>query len=218
MLFYLLRNSASLDVTKQQDLSGFYRHLYKQTFSEDQPKKVEEPEVPVTFKKEAVESEVKSRRQYRSRREEEEEVDEEEEEEEPSPQQGTEQPEIPGDQSISNAEGGKSRSKEDRRPAASASLVSAAATDRAATADRAKKTAASDDVEKPRANRPDIKEEDSESDDDDDEKRSIHSPPPEEVAAPPKIKIDIWKKRTTGHLLEEAIQRYLARKEAREMN
>lgn len=218
MLFYLLRNTASLDVTKQQDLSGFYRHLYKQTFSEDQPKKVEEPEEPVTFKKEAVESEVKSRRQYRSRREEEEEeVDEEEEE--PSPEQGTEQLEVPGDQSISNADGGKSRSKEDRRPAASASLVSAAATDRAATADRAaKKTAASDDVEKPRANRPDIKEEDSESDDDDDEKRSIHSPPPEEVAAPPKIKIDIWKKRTTGHLLEEAIQRYLARKEAREMN
>lgn len=221
MLFYLLRNTARLDVTKQQDLSGFYRHLYKQTFSEDQPKKVEEPEVPVTFKKEAVESEVKSRRQYRSRREEEEEEVDEEEEEEPSPEQGTEQPEIPGDQSISNAEGGKSRSKEDRRPAASASLVSAAATDRAATADRsAKKTAASDDLEKPRAgSRPDIKEEDSESDDDDDdEKRSIHSPPREEVAAPPKIKIDIWKKRTTGHLLEEAIQRYLARKEAREMN
>nr|CAG4640350.1 EOG090X0D2W [Daphnia pulex] len=207
---------ASLDVTKQQDLSGFYRHLYKQTFSEDQPKKVEEPEEPVTFKKEAVESEVKSRRQYRSRREEEEEVDEEKEEEEPSPEQGTEQPEVPGDQNISNAEGGKSRSKEDRRPAASASLVSAAAADRGLTADRAaKKTAASDDVEKPRA---DIKEEDSESDDDDDEKGSIHSPPPEEVAPPPKIKIDIWKKRTTGHLLEEAIQRYLARKEAREMN
>jgi len=79
---------ANLDVTKQRDLSGFYRHLYKQTFSEDQPKKVEEPEEPVTFKKEAVESEVKSRRQYRSRREEEE---VEEEEESSSPEPGTEQ-------------------------------------------------------------------------------------------------------------------------------
>ena len=219
-----LPNAASLDVTKQRDLSGFYRHLYKQTFSEDQPKKVEEPEAPVTFKKEAVESEVKSRRQYRSRREEEEVEEEEEEEEEPSHERGTEQfePEVPGDQTISNAEGGKSRSKEDRRPAASASLVSAAATDRAATADRAaKKTAASDVVDKPSASssRPDIKkEEEEDSESGGDEKRSIPSPPPEEVAAPPKVKIDIWKKRTTGHLLEEAIQRYLARKEAREMH
>jgi coiled-coil domain-containing protein 55 len=211
--------TANLDVTKQRDLSGFYRHLYKQTFSEDQPKKVEEPEEPVTFKKESVESEFKSRRQYRSRREE-----EEVEEEEPSPESGTEQvePEIPGDQSLSNAEGGKSRSKEeDRRPAASASLLSAAATDRAATADRAaKKTAASDATEKPpvSSRRPDIKEEEVDSDSDGDEKRSSHSPAPEEVVAPPKVKIDIWKKRTTGQLLEEAIQRYLARKEAREMH
>jgi coiled-coil domain-containing protein 55 len=209
---------ANLDVTKQRDLSGFYRHLYKQTFSEDQPKKVEEPEEPVTFKKEAVESEVKSRRQYRSRREEEE---VEEEEESSSPEPGTEQiePEIPGD--ISNAEGGKSRSNEEHRPAASASLVSAAATDRAATADRAaKKTAASDVTEKPTTSsrRPDIKEEEEDSESDDDEKRSSHSPPPEEVAPPPKVKIDIWKKRTTGQLLEEAIQRYLARKEAREIH
>lgn len=206
-------SEANLDVTKQRDLSGFYRHLYKQTFSEDQPKKIEKPEEPVTFKKEPVESDSKTRRQYRSRREE-----EEEEEEVPSPEPGTEQvePETSGTQKMPDG-----KSHMDSRPAASASLVSAAATDRAATADRAaKKTAASDAMAESivSSHHSNVKEEEDSESDNDSEKRSSHSPPPEEVTAPPKIKIDIWKKRTTGQLLEEAIQRYLARKAAREMD
>lgn len=204
--------TANLDVTKQRDLSGFYRHLYKQTFSEDQPKKIEELEEPVTFKKEAVDSDSKGRRQYRSRK------GEEEEEEVPSPEPVAEhvEPETPDDQKIPD---GKSRT--DSRPAASASLVSAAATDRAATADRAaKKTAASDGIEETfvSTHHPDVKKEEDSESDNDSEKRSCHSPPIEEVTAPPKVKIDIWKKRTTGQLLEEAIQRYFARKEARELH
>lgn len=194
-------------MTKQRDLSGFYRHLYHQTFAEE-PKKAE-PEEPVTFKKESVESEFKSRRQYRSRREEEEE--EEEQEEEVQEKEGgsspgqTEQVELTVDnQKSSDADG---KSKENRRPAASASLVSAAASDRAAAADRAaEKTVPA--AEKSKAIHP---ETDSESDE---SNNSKSSPQPEVVQ--PKVKVDIWKKRTTGHLLDEAIQRYLARKEGRE--
>lgn len=198
--------AANLDVTKQRDLSGFYRHLYQQTFAEE-PKKAE-PEEPVTFKKESVESEFKSRRQYRSRREEEEEEEQEEEVQEKggsSPgEAGTEQVELTVDnQKSSDADG---KSKANRRPAASASLVSAAASDRAAAADRAaEKTVPA--AEKSSVIHP---ETDSESDE------SSNSKSPEPEVVPPKIKVDIWKKRTTGHLLDEAIQRYLARKAARE--
>nr|CAG4649664.1 EOG090X0D2W [Scapholeberis mucronata] len=199
---------ANLDVTKQRDLSGFYRHLYKQTFSDDQPKK--EAEEVVTFsKKEPMESEFKSRRQYRSRKEEEEESEEEEEEQQQpkdtaeDSQEAQEEEDGPVDEKRSKT-GGKS----DRRPAASASLVSAAANDRAAAADRAEKTAEA-------AKTSSLVPNDSKSDDDDSNDRPS-SVEPEPTPAEPKVKIDIWKKRTTGHVLEEAIQRYLARKEARE--
>lgn len=197
-------------MTKQGDLSGFYRHLYKQTFAEDQPKK-EEPEEPVTFKKESVETETKSRRQYRSRREEEEEEEEAEEEQqqeverEPSPEASSKkvQRELPGAQGSSDTTG---KSKEDRRPAATASLVSAAATDRAAAAERAADKTVP--AAKPTSSR---RETDSESDE-----RSSNSPSPEPEVPKPKVKVDIWKKRTVGHLYDEAVERYLARKEARE--
>nr|CAG4637332.1 EOG090X0D2W [Ceriodaphnia reticulata] len=198
---------ANLDVTKQQDLSGFYRHLYKQTFSDEQPKKPE-PEEPVTFKKETAESEFKSRRQYRSRREENEEEEEEEKDEEkvkgPSPEREEVEQETPDDQKQKSSD---VKSKTDRRPAASASLLSAAATDRAAAADRAAEKTAS--AAKPTASS--HPETDSESEDE-----HSNSPSPEPEVVQPKVKVDIWKKRTTGQLLDEAIQRYLARKEARE--
>ena len=197
--------AANLDVTKQQDLSGFYRHLYKQTFSDEQPKKPE-PEEPVTFKKEAVESEFKSRRQYRSRREEneeEEEVAEEEEAKGASPER--EEMETPDDDDPKSSDA-VGKSKKDRRPAASASLLSAAATDRAAAADRAAEKTAS--VAKPTTAAS------SDSDQSDDDRNKSATPEPEVVQ--PKVKVDIWKKRTTGPLLDEAIERYLARKAARE--
>ena len=37
-----------------------------------------------------------------------------------------------------------------------------------------------------------------------------------ETVVVPKVKIDVWKKRTTGQLFDEALQRYQLRKEARE--
>ena len=194
--------TANLDVTKQRDLSGFYRHLYKQTFAEDQPKKTE-PEEPVTFKKESAESDAKNRRQYRSRKEEEEEEEESEEEKETKEKESIENAEEvqEEDEAPIDKKHSKLAGKSDRRPAASASLVSAAANDRAATADRAEKTAEAAKTAHAKT--------DSKSDED-----SSRPSSPEPVQ--PKVKIDIWKKRTTGHLLEEALQRYLARKEARE--
>lgn len=198
-------------MTKQRDLSGFYRHLYHQTFAEE-PKKTE-PEEPVTFKKEPVESEFKSRRQYRARREEEEEEEEEEEvtvkKEEEEDTTANVSNELAVDQKISDA-GGKSKS--DRRPAASASLVSAAASDRAAAADRAaeKATPAAKPTTATTKTRPK-----SDSEESDEDKSNPASPEPAEVIQP-KVKVDIWKKRTVGQLLEEAIERYQARKAARE--
>ena len=66
---------AVLNVTKQRDLGGFYRHFYKQTFAdqsekEDQVVQVEKKEVSTSFqKKDAAEPDVQSRRRYRQRRE-----------------------------------------------------------------------------------------------------------------------------------------------------
>nr|CAG4635051.1 EOG090X0D2W [Alona affinis] len=188
----------NMDVTKQADMSGFYRHLYNQTFAEP-PKNSDDPnegeknkkEEPVKFKKEEMKS-----RQYRARREEEEEEEEETSkpiEPEPQVESETEEPAA------------KPKKPQDERPAASAALVSAAATDRAAAADRAEKTAAA--PKKPLAIEPEESDSSSSSDDDDGQK----TPPP-----PPKVKIDIWKKRTEGELLDDAIQRYQQRKEARE--
>lgn len=197
--------TANLDVTKQRDLSGFYRHLYKQTFSDDQPKK--EAEEVVTFsKKEPMESEFKSRRQYRSRKEEEEES--EEEEQQPKGNDTAEESQEVQEEEDVDEKRSKTGGKSDRRPAASASLVSAAANDRAAAADRAEKTAEA-------AKTSSLVQHDPKSDDEDSNDRSS-SVEPEPTPTEPKVKIDIWKKRTTGHILEEAIQRYLARKEARE--
>nr|CAG4642022.1 EOG090X0D2W [Eurycercus lamellatus] len=184
-----------LDVTKQADMSGFYRHLYKQTFA-DETKKVDDAPAtePVTFKPRD-EGEAKTRRQYRSRKEEEEEevvVAEESEvnqDQEPEPQAAQEEPPQQGFK------------KPDKRPVASAALLSAAANDRAAAADRA--------IPQDKQAEP-VDESDSSSSSSEEEED-------EEVKiVPPKVKIDIWKKRTEGHLLEEAIQRYQLRKEARE--
>lgn len=182
-----------LDVTKQADMSGFYRHLYKQTFAErpkeDEAPQKEKEEAPVTFKNKE-EADSKSHRQYRPRKQEEE---EEEEANSPVPAPEAEpqvesEPEEPPAQPI-------------KRAAASAALVSAAATDRAAAAERA----VAEGQKKP----PVIVDEES-SDSSTSEKEEDEPPPP------PKIKIDIWKKRTEGVVLEEAIQRYEQRKLARE--
>lgn len=197
--------AGSLDVTKQADMSGFYRHLYNQTFAEPAKEtkggagdkdKTEKKDETVKFKKDAAEN--KKGRQYRARGEE----NEEEEEEIPKPTERE-----PREESEPEEPSAKPNKKQEQRPAASAALVSAAATDRAAAADRAEKAASGS--KKPVVDVEPKEESDSSSDDEDEEE--VPPPPP-----PPKVKIDIWKKRTEGHLLEEAIQRYQQRKEARE--
>lgn len=198
-----------LDVTKQNDLSGFYRHLYRQTFAEEDAKKPEEQ--PVTFRKETADAEAKSKRQYRPRRDEQ----EEEEEQEPAATsrptgQPTPEPEDvkPDVNELEKTVGSeKSKQKGDERSAASASLVTAAETDRAAAADRAAEKSSHE--EKPKLAK---KRRHSESSEEDEEFEKPATPPP----PPVKVKIDVWKKRTTEETIQEALERYRARKQARE--
>ena len=203
-----------LDVTKQKDMSGFYRHLYRQTFADNTEKMSGETKVEEIKIKDEPEDENASlkaeprqkpaNRQYRQRRDE-------------SPEASASDAEI--------AEEGSGDIKEaavekDKRPAASAALVAAAASDRAAVLDRhaASKevapskdhTVTSDQEFKHPAVFVKVEKEDSSNEESDDD----------DQAAPPviqlKIKVDIWKKRTTGEVLQEAIERYLMRKESRE--
>nr|CAG4638722.1 EOG090X0D2W [Cyclestheria hislopi] len=187
---------AMLDVTKQRDLSGFYRHLYNQTFANECK---EEVKIETTsFKSEPTDKEQKtSRRQYRQRREESPEPQLEEENRSDS-EDVTDIPE-----SLEAEKEKTSPEKRDMRPAASASLIAAAASDRAAALDRAEKSAAK--------KREEIQVQSS------DESRSS-SPVEEEVKEnlEPKVKINIWEKRTVGDILDDALERYRMRKEARE--
>nr|CAG4648870.1 EOG090X0D2W [Polyphemus pediculus] len=189
---------AILDVTKQRDLSGFYRHYYNQTF--DETKEKAETVIPATLKKEINDHEPKNPRQYRQRREE---SPEPQEPEESSSNQKVQETNEDGEDLEETDTTSK---KKELRPAASASLVSAAASDRVAAADRAIKTKELIKKEKP-----------VESEESSDESRpSSPVKAAEEEIAIPKVKIDIWKKRTCGQSFNEAVQRYQARKEARE--
>merc|ERR1712071_115407 len=201
---------AVLDVTKQRDLGGFYRHLYKQTFAdksekEDKVVEVEKKEVSTSFqKKDAAEPDVKSRRQYRQRREDSPEPETSVEESvKTEPVDDTENIEEHPKESKTERRKTNLLKKLEKRAAASASLVSAAAIDRAAAADRADKAIA-------------LKKVDPDSSSDESEKSSSSPVKQVEIPVVPKVKIDIWKKRTTGALFEEALQRYQLRKGARE--
>lgn len=191
---------ASLDVTKQSDMSGFYRHLYKQTFDEPVKKTtvvaaeevVAPPELlPATFSKKEAPA---GSRHYRGRRQE-----EEEEEEEPPTTSHSED-----DEEEEKEPSSKPSMADSKRPAASAALISAAASDRAAAVDRA-----AAQLIKPEPAEEASSSSASSSEDEEEEKNEKKKP---EV----KEKIDIWKKRTTGQLFEDAVMRYQNRKEARE--
>lgn len=208
------RLESILDVTKQRDLSGFYRHLYTQTFAE-KTEGAREEEPPVSFKTDSTDPEHKSRRQYRQRRSE-------------SPEAAAAlEPLQPGNDKNSESESevveGKSNAtdvKNGARPAASAALLAAAATDRAAAADRADNKVTVRSSSKAAAGKQKEPNGDSDSDDSGDRGRST-SPaenvgPSKENIEPEKVKIDIWKKRHTGDLLDAALERYLLRKEARQ--
>jgi len=196
---------AALDVTKQRDLGGFYRHMYNQTFAEktNETDKVEKKEVPTSFRKDTADSDAKNRRQYRQRRE------DSPEPEVPEPVK-TEPVEDVDQQPQESEEDEKKQlpQKREKRAAASASLVSAAAIDRAAAVQRAEKAAekAAERAAEKKAEPADSSSDESETSTKDDKK----------TAVVPKVKIDIWKKRTTGQLFDEALERYQLRKEARE--
>jgi len=187
---------AALDVTKQRDLGGFYRHMYNQTFAEKDDKDVKK-EVSASFRKDA---DPKDRRHYRQRRED---SPEPEVSEPVAPESiKTEPIEDVEQEQQENEENDKKESppKREKRAAASASLVSAAAIDRAAAAERNEKAA--EKVVEPA---------DSSSDESETSTEDV-----KETVVVPKVKIDVWKKRTTGQLFDEALQRYQLRKEARE--
>ena len=134
--------TAALDVTKQRDLGGFYRHMYNQTFAEktDETDKVNTKEVPASFRKDVVDSNIKNRRQYRQRRE--------DSPEPVAPEPIKTEPVEDVEQEVEENDENQSPQKHETRETASASLVSAAAIDRAAAVQRAEKAAALQRAEK----------------------------------------------------------------------
>nr|CAG4642784.1 EOG090X0D2W [Evadne anonyx] len=189
---------AALDVTKQRDLGGFYRHMYNQTFAEktEKAEKVEKKEVSASFRKDAVDLDAKNRRHYRQRRED----SPEPLASEPMETEPVEDVEQEVEENEENVEK-QPLPKREIREAASATLISAAAIDRAAAVQRAEK-AAEKMVEQAESSS--------------DESETLMNDVKETVKMVPKVKIDIWKKRTTDQLFDEALERYQLRKEARE--
>ena len=218
-----------LDVTKQRDLSGFYRHLYRQTFSEKsevaEGKKDEGESKPSSSRAESTSQkneDQKGRRQYRQRREESPEAASVE------PEKGKEVSEASDHESEGEEERKTETIKEmaERRPAASSALLAAAASDREALANR--KTAEQVEVDaavssssaKHDRSRTHKRRKEADSSESDSSRSSSPSPKKKKKEAKenvaPKVKIDIWKKRNTGEVLEAAIERYQLRREARE--
>lgn len=179
------------DVTKQQDLSGFYRHIFEQKMDDAKPKEVVE-KIEEIAKLEVVEKadEPTKKKNYRKRK--------------------------------SSADQNEESDKEEKvaaqgEPAEKAHLISNLDADSdfsidssdSETEDNAKKV---EDVKvekpaEPIETDPAVKTEA--------EEREAKVEEDETPAEPPKPKIDIWKKRTVGEVLDQALLRYYQRKAER---
>lgn len=174
------------DVTKQQDLSGFYRHIYEQKMTTDATRPAEAPaKLPETSKK----------KNYRKRKSSADQNEESEKDEATAaPGETTEKAHL-----ISNLDADSdfsidsSSSDEDEEKAEKKVEVKQEKPDEAAT------EAPSDPLPTNGKTEPDLK-------------IKVEEVPEE----PPKPKIDIWKKRTVDDVFDQAVERYYQRKAERE--
>lgn len=197
------------DVTKQQDLSGFYRHIYEQKIGEEKevPKKPEEPEVKTDQKSDKKERQSKEsskedskKKNYRKRKssgEKDEKSDDENETSKDKKNHLQSNLDADSDFSIDSSSSG-SDSEDDKEKSANGDDVK-------------KETPDSDGEKKPEQNGKNGKGDDSDDDKKNTDETEEKPPPPE-----PKVKIDIWKKRTVGDVFDQAQQRYYERKALRE--
>lgn len=186
------------DVTKQQDMSGFYRHIYEQKIEGGKGKDSEKPEeikkevetqeeklqelVDVKVKLEEKEKPSEKKKNYRKRKSSADEKQEENEKDENS--ENPEKAHLPcnldadSDFSIDSSD---SEDEKKKKP------------------EEIKKE---DEPQKEVAENGKVEDE---------PEAKI-----EDIPVPPKPKIDIWKKRTVGTVFDEAVLRYYQRKAERE--
>lgn len=184
------------DVTKQQDMSGFYRHIYEQKMEggkskdsekpEEIKKEVENPEVAdVSVKLEEIEKPSEKKKNYRKRKSSADEKQEENEKDEKS--ENLEKAHLPcnldADSDFSIDSSDSDDEKDKKKPEEIKKEDE--------TAEPVKEVDENGKVEKPEAKI-------------------------EDIPVPPKPKIDIWKKRTVGTVFDEAVLRYYQRKAERE--
>ncbi|XP_059480585.1 nuclear speckle splicing regulatory protein 1 [Neocloeon triangulifer] len=181
---------AITDVTKQKDLSGFYRKMYKDTFSAKEIKK--EPEEEEESKPEAEvdepvkkEERTKEKRKYRARKD--------------SSSSGSSKSENEAEAEKSAAPGSKSSSS-----GSSSSSSGSSSSESDSEVDAKKK---SEGKVKPVKDGKEKVEETVDKTKKDEDKKPIE---------PVKPKINIWEKRTVGAAFDAAYVRYLQRKSARE--
>merc|ERR1712142_219236 len=219
----MARIEAALDVTKQNNMDGFYRHLYRQTMGEEKGQieskvKKEETEESEEAKTARVKEEIKKIK-----------IDEDEVEPENEPNftikkierkkvfRKKEDIESSSDSGSSSGSDDDSENEDTRKDAnieteaTKVELMKQKLKEQKEKRDKRKRKIEEDasssesDSEETESKKPKLAE--SEEKRDDDVKIVV------EESAP---KIDIWKKRTVGEVFDKAVQRYWERKAARE--
>lgn len=185
------------DVTKQQDLSGFYRHLYSQQLGDE--KKVEIGNVANVEEKKLLTIEEKKtegrnkKKNYRKRK-----SSDEEKQSDEDVKKSENAAHLPcnldADSDFSIESSDSENEKTDKKKKELQEI------EPSETAQVKSENIISD-----------VKENSSE-----EKKLKSEEIPMEEEEKKPKVKIDIWKKRTVGEVFEQALQRYFERKAMRE--
>lgn len=192
------------DVTKQRDLGGFYRHLYEQKIGGETAATTTTSATTVAPSPPS--SAPKQERTYRKRKATSDQENSDGDEKDPTTET-TKKTHIQSNLDADSDFSIDSESDTDDNDAETSgkNVVAVEGEKVAATATNAgdavfvKPAAPADKVVKVEQNA--------------DEKKP---PQTDEISAPPKFKVDIWKKRTVGDVLDAAIQRYYERKVARE--
>lgn len=197
-----------LDVTKQKDMSGFYRHLYRQTMGEEKgQKELAEEEATTSCEDPSVNLTKKSKPSERSYRNRDASINEDEE---PS-------------QSQSQSSGGESDSSDQEDDA----VTQEAEERQRLEKEKARREELKRQKEKRERRKRRIAEglssEEEDSDAEENTQKSVDEQKNDDKenlpvsASPPKKKEkrDIWKKVTVGDKFDEALQRYLMRKAER---
>lgn len=169
------------DVRKQQDLSGFYRHLYSQKLGDESTSKTEptESSKPETSENKSLDK----KKNYRKRKASDDEEEKAEDDSENKTDHLQSNLDADSDFSIESSDSEDEKKKVEEVPIKK---------EKSATPPPAKN---GDDFKEPELP---VKEE------------------IKEESPPPKVKIDIWKKRTVDEVFDQALKRYFERKALRE--